>query len=330
MHRLPAHTGMPLTNAPEQARPQPPQLPAELARFTSHPSSAAGATGWLQLPNVPEQVDVHRPLVHDAALTLASEQARPQVPQLAVALLKLTSQPSSSAGAAGWLQLPNVPEQVDVHRPPVHAATLTLLSEQVRPQAPQLPVELRSVSQPSSAVGAAGCVQLPKPAEQAELHRPPAHDGAGALFAEQPRPHAPQLVLEVVRSTSQPSSGAGATGWLQLPKPTAQLEVHTPAAQLRTAVLVEEQPRPHAPQLAVVLVELSQPSVLAPTLMQSPKPGLQVYEQLVPSHAGALALTALHTLPQPPQLERPVRSVSQPLVSGAVVTQSPCPALHEL
>ena len=74
MHRPPEQVGAPDTLAFEQARPQPPQLPAELARFTSHPSSAAGATGWLQLPNVPEQVDVHRPLVHDAALTLASEQ----------------------------------------------------------------------------------------------------------------------------------------------------------------------------------------------------------------------------------------------------------------
>jgi hypothetical protein len=75
--------------------------------------------------------------------------ALPHAPQLAGVVLRSVSQPSSAAGAAGWLQLPFPGEQVELHRPAAHVAVFTPPFAQARWQAPQLPASLlRSVSQP--------------------------------------------------------------------------------------------------------------------------------------------------------------------------------------
>ena len=93
----------------------------------------------------------------------------------------------------------------------------------------------------------------------------------------QARPQPPQFLTSLAVAVSQPSSGAGAAGWLQLALPLTQLELHTPPAQASVATPAAEQLRPQAPQLAVeVLTLVSQPSVLAPVLTQSPKPPAQV------------------------------------------------------
>jgi hypothetical protein len=72
----------------------------------SHPSSAAGALGWLQFTRPAPHVESHTPLVeHESVATLALLHARPQPPQLLV-VARFVSQPSSAAGAAGVVQLP--------------------------------------------------------------------------------------------------------------------------------------------------------------------------------------------------------------------------------
>ena len=137
----------------------------------------------------------------------------------------------------------------------------TWLLEHLRPQAPQLfGSKETEVSQPSSAVGAAGLAQLSKPVVQVGLHNPPLHATAVALAPEQTRPQAPQLPVLVLVSVSQPSSAVGAYGCVQLPQPEAQVETQRPAEQVLDPTWLEEQLRPQAPQLSAFEARLvSQP-----------------------------------------------------------------------
>lgn len=89
-----------------QVRPQLPQLSTLMARSISQPSSAAGAAGRLQLPLVPEQVDVQSPALQDNVWTPEVEQVRPQAPQFRASLAVDVSQPLSTAGGAGVVQSP--------------------------------------------------------------------------------------------------------------------------------------------------------------------------------------------------------------------------------
>jgi hypothetical protein len=85
---------------------------------------------------------------------------------------------------------------------------------------------------------------------------------------------------------------------------------------------------PHALQFVVVLVGVSQPSVSGGVLLQSSQPGLQlVYVQRVPplAHEAPLLWTVSQVAPQPPQLAVDAVAVSQPFVSGALVSQSAHP-----
>ena len=122
--------------------------------------------------------------------------------------------------------------QTGAHCPVTQARLVVFADEHAPPHAPQCATLLsRFVSQPSSAEGAAGWVQLPKGAAQAEVHAPALHASAETPASEQVRPQAPQWVTSLVMSVSQPSSAAGAVGWLQSPKPLAQTGAHTPDAQ---------------------------------------------------------------------------------------------------
>ncbi len=101
-------------------------------------------------------------------------------------------------------------------------------ASQLLPQAPQCVLVLIGVSQPLAAL----LSQLPKPAAQLDtVHWPPAQP-AVALDREQVRPHMPQAVGVVLRSTSQPLEGLPS----QSPKPLLQMasrhwpETHCPAA----------------------------------------------------------------------------------------------------
>jgi hypothetical protein len=150
----------------------------------------------------------------------------PHAPQFAVAVLVSVSQPS----AATPLQLPKPVLQVNWQVDDAHEMTVAFCTDvlQLVPHAPQWVVVLeRLVSQPSSAVGAAGCVQLPNGELQLELHKPAEHDTVATLVLLHARPHAPQLALSVAVASSQPLVGLPS----QSPKPGLQLKVHAPAAQ---------------------------------------------------------------------------------------------------
>src|SRR5580704_2458321 len=85
----------------------------------------------------------------------------------------------------------------------------------------------------------------------------------------------------------------------------------------------------HAPQLLVVVVEVSHPSVSGAPVLQSAKPGSQLeYEHVVPLHVGPTLCEVSQTLLQPPQVVVLLRLVSQPLVSGAAVLQLAKPGSH--
>jgi hypothetical protein len=68
------------------------------------------------------------------------------------------------------------------------------------------------VSQPLSAVGKAGCVQLPLGATQVELHVPALHESVCTPVLLHARPQPPQWVVDVLVLVSQPSSADGKAG----------------------------------------------------------------------------------------------------------------------
>jgi hypothetical protein len=143
-------------------------------------------------------------------------------------------------------------------------------------------------SQPSSAVGAAGCAQLRKPALQVEVHTPPEHTLVATLAAEQARPHAPQLAVDDETSVSQPFRSPLLVSQSRN-VPRQPVYVHTPLVeQLAPVECVESQseatqqpvdgtqPTPGhsfcpAPQVHVLLVQLGLPlAPQSPATLQQP------------------------------------------------------------
>jgi predicted secreted protein len=59
---------------PEHVRPQAPQLKTSSLVTVSHPSSATGATGLMQLPNPVRQVGAQTPIVQAVLTELTPEQ----------------------------------------------------------------------------------------------------------------------------------------------------------------------------------------------------------------------------------------------------------------
>lgn len=91
---------------------------------------------------------------------------------------------------------------------------------------------------------------------------PPSHTSgfAGAPMVVQSFAQLPQDLSFAEAEVSQPSSGLGEAGTMQLAKPRSHLELHSPAAHDTAAVPFLEQPRPQAPQCRALLVVLaSQP-----------------------------------------------------------------------
>jgi hypothetical protein len=84
----------------------------------------------------------------------------------------------------------------------------------------------------------------------------------------------------------------------------------------------------HAPQVSVDVREVSQPSVSGAVVRQSAQPVAQLYVHVVPVQPTAVALVVLHCFPQAEQLVVDDSEVSQPSVSGAVVSQSAQPAVQ--
>jgi hypothetical protein len=154
--------------------------------------------------------------------------------------------------------LPNPSRQVDVHWPFSHAREATLVPEQARPQPPQLFTSLvLVVSQPSSAAGAAGRVQLLEPALHPDTHNPPLQARVVTEVEAQARPQPPQLSTLVVSSVSQPFE----TSPSQSPVVPGQLAMlHLPAVQAGVPVGVVHT-LPHAPQFCgSVATGVSHPS----------------------------------------------------------------------
>jgi hypothetical protein len=61
-------------------------------------------------------------------------------------------------------------------------------------------------------------------------------------------PHPPQLASLLAAGVSQPSSALGATGLLQLARPSSQLELQVPALHARDRTPLALQARLQAPQ----------------------------------------------------------------------------------
>ena len=117
------------------------------------------------------------------------------------------------------------------------------------PHAPQCSfVVAVFTSQPSSVAPGFGPPQSPQPLWQVCVHCPAAQLCALLWAFEHGLPQAPQLDVDVLVLVSQPSSAFFAAGRAQLPKPELQLDVHTPAAQVRWLTWVSLQAREQAPQ----------------------------------------------------------------------------------
>jgi hypothetical protein len=160
-------------------------------------------------------------------------------PQLALSLLRLTSQPL--AGLPSQLAKPAL-QLAMVHAPAAQPA-VALASEQTVLQVPQLVALVWVlVSQPSLRLP----LQLPRPGEQMMPQSPPVQLAVPPVDT-QARPQAPQLVV-VVMFTSHMSLGRP----LQSAVPGAQLTLDVPQAELaHTAMLPTGgvwQAVPHAPQ----------------------------------------------------------------------------------
>jgi hypothetical protein len=258
------HAPVPLHAAPEalatvvaQLVPHTPQFAVVVFRFVSQPLALFPS----QSPNPALQlVYVHAPVpLHAAPEALATVVAQlvPHEPQFAALVFVLVSQPLALLPS----QSPNPAVQLVYVQAPVPQlipdafCTVELHTVEHEPQWFASLCEL--TSQPSSGAGAAGCAQLRNPTLHADVHRPPEQVGVATFAPLQPRPQAPQLVVDDERSVSQPFRSSGSPS--QSPNvPLQPVYEHTP--------LVE--------QLAPVeCVESQSPAVQQPPDGTQPTPG---------------------------------------------------------
>jgi hypothetical protein len=145
------------------------------------------------LPAQPQSIACGEPQRRPLPPPPWSEQSLRHEPQRCVAELTSVSQPSSFKGEIGVVQLPKPSLHVEVHWPFSQARDATFVPEHARPQPPQLFTSfVLVVSQPSSAVGAAGREQLLAPAVHPDTHSPPLQARALTPFDAQPRSQPPQ------------------------------------------------------------------------------------------------------------------------------------------
>lgn len=151
-------------------------------------------------------------------------------------------------------------------------------------------------------------------------HAVPLHVGV-PFCTEQTFPQPPQALTLFVVAVSHPL----ATFASQLPKPAAHMIVHEPFEQ-PAEPLVVLQAFMQAPQCVVfVAVLISQPFVLVPSQLAN-VPVHEVISQVPVAH-DVFAFGYAHVTPQPPQLLRVLRFVSQPFAYKP--SQSEKPGLHE-
>jgi hypothetical protein len=143
------------------------------------------------------------------------------------------------------------------------------------------------------------------------------------IGSAQALPHPPQLAELAKVSVSQPSSAAGAAGVVQLPLPSTQVDVQSPALHTAAATPCPEQARVQDPQWAgSVSVFVSQP------LVGSPSQSAQPMSHAATVHAAcaqpAVPCATVHAVAHDPQCcGSPLTSCSQPLVGSPSQSSQP-------
>ena len=265
--QLPSEQGQPK----RQARPQAPQLAGSVARLL-HPAGVwQHACPGAQAPP-PLQEHTSGP----PAFRQPSPGAQSTPPQRHVPVA------SHEPPEPDWWQRLALPPQPQRFALQISAPWVWTVQELPQPPHADALVETLS-SQPLSAVGAAGIVQLAKPKSQVELHKLPEHSSACTPAVEHALPHSPQWETLLVMSTSQPSSPVPGWGPLQSAKTPEHVGRQVPATQARAVVFVVEHSPPHPPQLKTSFpVLVSQPSL--GLSLQSPKLDEQLGTQAPPTH----------------------------------------------
>ena len=183
-------------------------------------------------------------------------------------------------------------------------------------------------SQPST-FGALPALQSMRPALHLYEHVVPLQL-AGPVLVLHAAPHAPQFEVDDSDDSQPFVSGAVLS---QLAKPAAHpVYRQLPPGHVAPLLVAVSHEWPHAPQFETVARDVSQPFVSGGLVLQSANPGSQfVYLHTAPppdvSHDAPALCTvsqespqALHVAEAPP--------VSQPFVSGGVVTQTANPGLQ--
>ncbi len=172
---------------PGHAFPQPPQLLESVPCKSTQLPAQFVRPALQESPQRPAvQVPVPPAIAHEVV----------QVPQWAASAIKLTSQPS----AAVPLQSAKPATQDAMAHVPVAQVEFACAKAHAFPHVPQLLVLVRLASQPLAALPSQSANP---PLHDAMAHCDPVHVGA-ALESAQTLPHAPQLFLLLVRSTSHP------------------------------------------------------------------------------------------------------------------------------
>ncbi len=309
----PAHVSVP--PAVLHALAHAPQFLGSVDVLTSQPFAAL----WSQSAFGSVHIRTHALLTHVSVPPVAVHVA-PHLLQLFMSLVVLTSQPldarpSQSAKPAAHAVTVHVSAPATV----VHASVAWLVLHAVL-QSPQWLAVVIDVSQPFFGLSS----QSARPGPQLKIEQlPPTHDSVAPLVLHglaQP----PQLFGSVLRLISQPFAAL----WSQSSKPVSHdvTEQANPVLVLLHASVawVVLQTLPHAPQLLVVVVAVSQPFTALPS--QSAKPGAHVILHVEATQVPVPPLW-LHALPHAPQLLGSfVRLISQPLAGFA--SQSAKPALQ--
>jgi hypothetical protein len=200
---------------------------------------------------VAQEARAQTPAEHPG-VPLATEQASPQEPQLALLVLVLTSQPLLyRPSQSAYPRLHDASE----HAPPVHAGVPRATAHAL-PQLPQFgALLLVSVSQPLVALPS----QLRQVPVQTGMHTLPEQLVVPCAF-EHTVPQAPQFETLLLASVSQPLVASLS----QLRQVPVQTGTHTLPEQLVVPCAFEHTV-PQAPQFGALLVVLvSQPSAYVP------------------------------------------------------------------
>jgi hypothetical protein len=193
----------------------------------------------------------------------------------------------------------------------LHVAVALAPGAHARPQALQLLVVVREVSQPSTAL----LLQFPKPRRHESPQAPAEHVAVALAPLAHARAHIPQLARSVCRFTSQPFAGLRS----QSAKPALhEAMVHAPAVQPAVA-LGSEHTRPHIPQLLTLVVTSTHvpPQRMAGALQP------EVQRRMSASQMG---VAPVHAIPHAPQFMAVSSGASQPFAVAR--SQSAKPPLH--